>query len=116
MVKALELEKVAELVERFYDKLIKDSYYSSMFAERGVDIEMLKSRQRAFISRLVSEKSADNQAAQVYERHPFQTTPERAKIWMDTMVETIEEMNIDPEIKETLVEKISFLVEKLVNK
>lgn len=116
MVKALELEKVAELVERFYDKLIKDSYYSSMFAERGVDIELLKSRQRAFISRLVSEKSADNQVAQVYERHPFQTTPERAKIWMDTMVETIEEMNIDPEIKETLVEKISFLVEKLVNK
>jgi truncated hemoglobin YjbI len=112
----LEQEKVDELVERFYSKLIKDSYYSSMFEERGVDIELLKSRQRTFISRLVSEDASKDQdnVSKINERHPFQTTPERAEIWMNTMEETLNEMKLDDSIKEHLLEKIGFLMSKLI--
>jgi truncated hemoglobin YjbI len=115
----LEQEKIAELVDRFYSKLTKDSYYSAMFAERGVDIELLKSRQRSFISRLVIDDSpADDErnAKQVNKRHPFQTTPERAEIWMRTMEETINEMEMEESIKLILVDKIRKLVNHLINK
>ncbi|MGM0876685.1 MAG: protoglobin domain-containing protein [Bacillota bacterium] len=113
----LEQGKIDELVERFYSKLTKDSYFSSMFAERGVDIELLKSRQRTFISRLVSEDSSKAQAdnvSQVNERHPFQTTPERG-IWIHTMEEAMNEMRLDDSNKELLLEKMKFLMNKLIS-
>ena len=119
MLNNLEQEKIGELVDRFYSKLTKDSYYSAMFAERGVDIELLKSRQRSFISRLVTDDStADDErnVKQVNERHPFQTTPERAGIWMSTMEETIHEMEMEESIKLMLVEKIRKLINHLINK
>lgn len=119
MSNILGQEKIDELVDRFYSKLIKDSYYSAMFAERGVDIELLKSRQRSFISRLVSEDSVTNDekhVEQVNARHPFQTTPERAGIWMGTMEETINELEIEESIKQILLEKIRTLMNHLINK
>jgi truncated hemoglobin YjbI len=115
MTITLEQKKVDELVERFYSKLIKDSYYSSMFAEGGVDIELLKSRQRTFIGRLVSQDAPQEEnTSQVNERHPFQTTPERAEIWMRTMEETLNEMRLDDSIKDHLLGKIRFLLDKLI--
>ncbi|MFE8697229.1 protoglobin domain-containing protein [Cytobacillus sp. FJAT-53684] len=119
MSNTLDQEKIEELVDRFYSKLTKDSYYSVMFAERGVDIELLKSRQRSFISRLISDDSpADDEqkVKQVNDRHPFQTTPERAGIWMSTMEETINEMEIEESIKLRLLKKIGSLVDHLINK
>ncbi|MEH7415584.1 hypothetical protein V7266_09920 [Neobacillus drentensis] len=118
MTIVLEQEKVDELVDRFYDKLLKDSYYISMFKERNVDPEWLKDRQRAFINRLVSEESVqdkDKQASQVKERHPFQIAPERAKIWISTMKEAMDEMEMDQPAKEQLLEKIEFLLNKIVS-
>ncbi|GHH98941.1 truncated hemoglobin [Neobacillus kokaensis] len=113
----LEQEKVNEMVERFYDKLLQDSYYVSMFKERNVDVEILKERQRVFISRLVSEDSAQEQgkqANQVKERHPFQISPERAAIWFGKLKETMDEMEMDPSVKERLKEKVEFLLKKIV--
>lgn len=110
-------EQIYELVERFYSKLTKDAYFSSMFVERGVDIELLKSRQRVFINRLVNveqEFSHENNVKQVHERHPFQTTPERAEIWLNTMEQTMNEMDLQESVKTTLLEKISFLMKKLI--
>lgn len=112
-----EQEKINELVDLFYSKLTKDPYYRAMFAERGVDIELLKSRQRSFISRLASEGSAQNdegKVKQVNERHPFHTTPERAKIWMDTMEESMNEMRLEDSIKLPLLEKIGSLMNHLI--
>lgn len=34
----MEQELIDELVERFYDRLVKNPYYSKMFAERKVDL------------------------------------------------------------------------------
>ncbi|WP_335382821.1 protoglobin domain-containing protein [Neobacillus drentensis] len=117
MTIALEQEKVNELVEHFYDKLLKDSYYINMFTERNMDIELLKNRQRVFINRLVSEESAQeegNQVSQVKERHPFQIAPERAAVWFGKLKETMEEMDLDVSFKEHLIEKVDFLLNKII--
>lgn len=56
MSNILEQGKIDEVVERFYSKLTKDAYFSSMFAERGVDINLLKSRQRVCLVNKDSSK------------------------------------------------------------
>jgi len=58
----LEQEKIDELVERFYNYLTKESYFSSMFTKRNVDINRLKNRQKIFISR-----NKDIQESMIYE-------------------------------------------------
>lgn len=113
----LAQDKVNELVDRFYDKLLKDSYYVSMFNERKVDIELLKDRQRIFINRLLSEEDSqehDTHVTQVKERHSFQIAPERAEIWFGTMRETIREMELAVQVKEQLITKIEFLLKKMM--
>ncbi|MBP2241026.1 truncated hemoglobin YjbI [Cytobacillus eiseniae] len=115
----LEQKKIDQLVECFYGKLIKDSYYSTMFAEREVDIELLKSRQRTFISKLAAEDSShdhEGQVNQVKERHPFQTTPERAEIWLNTMEDAMNEIKLEEAVKEHLLQKITFLMNKMSKK
>ncbi|WP_042454146.1 globin domain-containing protein [Neobacillus dielmonensis] len=117
---AIELtqEKVNELVDGFYEKLLKEPYYVSMFTERKVDIEWLKNRQRIFINRLISEGNSEqqtNQVAQVKDRHPFQIAPDRAEAWFGTMRETMEEMVLDDMVKEQLLSKIDFLLKKIVS-
>jgi truncated hemoglobin YjbI len=114
---ALDQEKVNELVDRFYDKLLKDSYYINMFNERNTDIELLKNRQRVFINRLVSEESTQEQGeqvSQVKERHPFQIALERASIWFGKLKETMDEMDLDVSVKEHLKEKVDFLLNKII--
>lgn len=114
---ALDQEKVNELVDRFYDKLLKDSYYINMFNERNTDIVLLKNRQRVFINRLVSEESTQEQGEQVSrvkERHPFQIAPERASAWFGKLKETMDEMELDVSVKEHLKEKVDFLLNKII--
>lgn len=117
MTIALEQEKVNELVYRFYEKLLLDSYYINMFKERNTDIELLKNRQRVFINRLVSEESAQdqgNQVSQVKERHPFQIAPDKAEAWFGKLKETMDEMDLDDCVKEHLKEKVDFLLNKII--
>lgn len=117
MAISLAQEKVDELIERFYDKLLKDSYYISMFKERNVDIELLKNRQKIFINRLISEESIQeqgSQVSQVKERHPFQISPDRAAVWFSRLKETMDEMDMDLNVKEHLKKKVDFLLNKII--
>jgi len=114
MTMTLGQEKINLLVDVFYSKLTKESYYSKMFEERGVDIELLKERQRSFISRLANESDEDGKTNQVKERHPFHTTPERAAIWMGTMEEAMNEIELDKDVKKNLLEKIGSLLNNII--
>lgn len=112
-------KRLSELVERFYSHLTKDPYYRNMFAERNVDINVLKERQKLFIARLIHENSQEagqDKVEQVRARHPFHTTPENAKIWMDTMRKTMDEIALEAEIKERLLAKMQFLMDKIIKK
>ncbi|WHY64972.1 protoglobin domain-containing protein [Neobacillus sp. SuZ13] len=116
MTIVLDQEKVNELVDQFYDKLLKDPYYINMFNERNTDIELLKARQRVFINRLVSGESDQGQGkqvSQVKERHPFHIAPDRAEIWFGKLKETMDEMEMDVSVKKHLTEKVDFLLSKI---
>lgn len=115
----LEQDKIDELVERFYSRLTKDSYFSSMFAERNIDIDKLKERQKVFISRLVNESGAGenrDDVKQIKERHPFHTNPEQAKNWLNIMEKSISEMELAHEVKGPLLTKINHLLDRMIKK
>ncbi|WP_179151932.1 truncated hemoglobin [Oceanobacillus senegalensis] len=116
MSETITQDTIDKIIERFYEKLTKEPYYRSMFKERGVDIEVLKERQRTFIARLISEEfSQDGEDKnQVIKRHPFKTTPERAEIWMGHMKETLNEMDITDTIKSRLLGRIQSLMDQIV--
>lgn len=119
MSNLLKQEKIDALVERFYGYLTKEAYFSSMFAERGVDIDQLKERQKVFISRMVNDDAPgidQENAKQVKARHGFRTTPERAKIWLDLMEKAIDDMQFSPEIKELLMKKMNVLMDQIIEK
>ncbi|MGM8216474.1 protoglobin domain-containing protein [Bacillaceae bacterium W0354] len=110
---AVSQATVDQLVEKFYENLTKEQYFVEMFAERNVDIDKLKERQRIFIARLINENDATSekeQKEQVQNRHTFSTTPERAKLWLDTMARSMDEIGMSPEVKEPLLTKIKELV------
>lgn len=115
----MKQEKINELVERFYSYLTKEPYFRSTFAERNVDIDKLKERQKIFISQLVNDNTPgidQDHAKQVETRHWFRTTPERAKIWLDLMEKAVDDMQFQPEIKERLMHKMNFLMDRIVKK
>lgn len=115
----MDENRISQLVERFYSHLTKEPYYRTMFAERNVDIAKLKERQKTFIFRLIHEnthETGQDKVEQVQSRHPFHTTPENAKVWMDTMRKTMDEIELEVEIKETLLTKMQFLMDKITVK
>jgi|GEM_PF-861664 len=107
----MEQEQVNELVDRFYDRLSKEPYYVKLFAERGVDPEVMKERQRAFIARLANTRisTAESELHQVRSRHSFAMTPEAAEKWLTHMTATMAEMELETPVKELLLGKIQAL-------
>lgn len=71
----MEQEQINELVERFYVRLLKDPYYSTMFADRKVDLAVLKERQRAFIARLANPETLKEDHGEVHQ------VQELASVW-----------------------------------
>ena len=116
MTQNINQEIIDELVERFYDKLTSDAYFTKLFAERGVDLENLKERQRGFLSKLVSVDAPKEDTERVNQSHSFQISEQGATAWLNTMEETIQEMDMDDEMKTTLIEKIRFLLNNLLKK
>lgn len=113
----LEQSKINDLIEQFYSRLMKEEAFSQLFAERRVNVETLKERQKGFIFRLINEDTQDaNQEYlnQVKQRHSFNTSQERSQLWLKTMETTIEDMNFSDDIKVLLKEKIHLLMGNVV--
>ncbi len=112
-------EQIDELVERFYARLVQDSYYSRMFVEKKVDLDVLKQRQKVFIARLVhggALQEDQDEVKQVQERHFFGIDPQRAETWLQHMMLTMEEMGLAPGLKDPLLDKMQFLINKMIEK
>ncbi|NCU18162.1 protoglobin domain-containing protein [Pallidibacillus pasinlerensis] len=117
MAEMVAQETINELVDRFYDNLTKEQYFIELFEKRNVDIENLKARQREFLYKLANtEAPKDEHKSRVNRSHAFQMNPEGAKLWMDTIIETIRELDIEEDAKANLIEKIEFLLKNLLNK
>ncbi|WP_214481876.1 hypothetical protein [Bacillus sp. SM2101] len=111
----LNTEKIKELVEVFYQNLLQEQYFKDTFNARGVDLNLLKSRQQSFILALMDETEVNaNHQQQVQTRHPFNTTPENAQIWIRVMEESMEEISLDETIKSKLLTKMHMLMKTIV--
>lgn len=113
----MEQEQVNELVDRFYNRLSAEPYYIKLFAERGVDLEVMKERQRAFIARLANTRlsTASSETRQVKSRHSFAVRPEAAETWLGHMSATMLEMGLEADIREPLMSKIQALARQMAN-
>lgn len=110
-------DKIDELVDRFYVTLAKEDYFKSMFSKRNVDVEKLKERQKVFLARLIKEDSqeiAPTDVERVEKKHPFHTTPEHAEIWLSLMERTMNEINLEKEIRATLLAKMNGFMDKMI--
>lgn len=79
----------------------------------------MKERQKAFIARLAdTQPLTENreEVQKVQERHHFCIDPGRAEDWMNQMKGTMEEMGFTQEIMAPLLEKIRFLMMKMIDK
>ncbi len=113
---AVDQALIDELVDRFYDKLMKETYFQQLFAERNVDLEHLKQRQRVFLRKLAEDHDSEEDTDTVYSSHRFDVQKEGSEIWMNLMEETIREVNFPEKTKETLIKNIKFLVNQLLKK
>ena len=113
----MEQEQVNELVDRFYARLSKEPYYIKLFSERGVDLEVMKERQRAFIARLANTRfsTAESESQQVRSRHSFAVSPDAADNWLGHMETTMVEMALEPTVMAALLEKIRGLARNMTN-
>ncbi|GFZ76346.1 hypothetical protein GCM10010978_17540 [Compostibacillus humi] len=116
MAQLVTQETINELVERFYDKLTKKPYFIHLFSEKNVDVERLKERQRQFLAKLANTASENEDTDRVNKSHPFHVRKEGAQIWMETMIETIQEVDFAEDAKQSLIEKIRELLNSLLNR
>jgi peroxiredoxin-like protein len=109
----MEPEQINELIERFYIRLMQDEYFSNMFQERKVDIDLLRTRQRIFIARLartVPEAAVQDQVKQVQERHHFGMNADRAAEWLGYMEETMLEIGLLPGVRLPLLDRMKLFI------
>jgi peroxiredoxin-like protein len=109
----MELDQINELIERFYIRLIQDEYFSNMFQERKVDIDLLRARQRIFIAKLartMPESAVQDHLKQVQERHHFGMNAERAAEWLRYMEETMLEIGLMPGVRLPLLAKMKLFI------
>ncbi|NIK11497.1 OsmC family protein [Alkalibacillus almallahensis] len=110
----LDQNQIDELVETFYQRLIDIPAFQSLFQERDVDVEKLKERQKTFLAQ-VADEGEDQEALleQVQQRHTFDTNSERSQMWLDTMRETLHDMELSPELSDRFMNKVNDLFNRM---
>jgi truncated hemoglobin YjbI len=117
MSELITAQQVNDLVDRFYTRLVQDDYFHRLFSQRGVDLELLKERQRSFIARIANpapEQERHGEVGQVRERHHFGISREGSERWFAHMTDAVGEMELEPESKQALLQKIQFLMNKML--
>jgi truncated hemoglobin YjbI len=117
MSELITAQQVNELVDRFYARLVEDDYFHHLFSQRGVDIELLKERQRSFIARIANPASSQErqgEIGQVRERHHFGISREGSERWFAHMTDAVGEMELEPKSKQALLQKIQYLLKKML--
>lgn len=110
----VEQNIIDELVQTFYHNLLQKPSFKVLFAERDVNMDQLIERQKDFIGRLVNKEGAEQDTVhQIKNRHSFTINPERSNVWIQTMRETVNTLEIDTETKQHILTKIQYLYDNM---
>lgn len=109
-------ETIERLVEAFYSKVIQDPDLSPLFPE---GIEEIKKKQSLFLTQFLGGPTAYSDIygpPAMRARHlRFEVTPQRAKAWLNCMEAAMEEVNIEPNLRETIFIRLTQVAFQMVN-
>lgn len=109
-------EGIRSIVEAFYPKVQKHPLLGPLFPE---DINPVMEKQYQFLSQFFggpSLYSDQHGHPMMRARHlPFPITPERAEAWLDCMRRALEDVGLEPELREIVLDRLSGPAHHFVN-
>ncbi|MBA4601095.1 globin domain-containing protein [Thermoactinomyces mirandus] len=110
-------EKVRQLVEAFYPRVVADPLLKPLFPE---DIGPVMEKQYMFLTQLLGGPSlySDKYGLPMLRaRHmPFPITPERAQAWLACMEQALDETGISGEERDAIWGRLVIAAHHMVNK
>jgi hemoglobin len=109
-------ETLKELVERFYAKVANDPDLAPIFPD---DFTLIKEKQFKFLSQFFGGPDLYTRSyghPRLRARHlPFPITPARAKAWLSCMHKTLDELELDDNIKQEMMMRFIMTAQHMVN-
>ncbi|MFD0588601.1 globin [Paenibacillus sp. GCM10027627] len=103
-----EEQGIRSIVESFYPKVKEHPLLGPLFPE---DIDPVIERQHQFLTQFFGGPTLYSDLhghPMMRARHlPFPITPERAAAWLDCMRRALEEVGIEPELREIVLNRLS---------
>lgn len=101
-------ETIQTLVQAFYPKVQNHPLLGPLFPE---DIRPVMEKQEMFLTQFFGGPSLYSDShghPMMRARHmPFPITPERAEAWLSCMGEALEEIQVDAELREVVIQRLS---------
>ncbi|WP_273850165.1 globin [Guptibacillus spartinae] len=108
--------KLEQLVTAFYNRVAKHPELTLIFPE---DLTETARKQTQFLTQFLggpSLYSEEHGHPMLRARHlPFEITPRRASAWLTCMQEAMDEVQLDKELQEHLLTRLTFTAHHMVN-
>jgi len=109
-------EKLAQVVERFYSQVPHDPDLAPIFPE---DLSETAKKQLFFLTQFFGGPPLFSQvygSPMLRARHlPHEITPTRARAWVALMAKTMEEVGVEPALREVLMDRLARVAVHMVN-
>jgi hemoglobin len=109
-------ETLRSLVQSFYAKVAKHPELAPIFPD---DLTLTAEKQYKFLSQFFGGPSLYSDEyghPMLRARHmPFQITPTRAEAWLSCMRDTLNELEIDEEVKQDMLSRFTFTAHHMIN-
>ncbi|WP_028546838.1 globin [Paenibacillus taiwanensis] len=109
-------QTVRRMVEAFYPRVQSEPLLAPLFPE---DITPVMEKQFMFLSQFFGGPALFSDAyghPMMRARHmPFPITPERAEAWLNCMRQAMQDIEMDPELREIVIQRLSGPAHHFVN-
>jgi len=109
-------ELLKKLVNSFYDKVAQHSLLAEIFPQ---DLTETKYKQYLFLTQFFGGDPLYSQKfghPMLRARHmPFTITPQAAEAWLACMKETLEELDLEEEVKSEMFTRFTFTAHHMIN-
>ncbi|WP_377889577.1 globin [Alkalihalobacillus sp. R86527] len=116
MYELIGRSQLDELVNAFYSRVSQHPKLKPIFP---ADLDETARKQKQFLTQFLGGPplySEEHGHPMLRARHlPFEITPERASAWLSCMEEAMDEVELDIELKEHLLNRLTFTAHHMVN-